>query len=154
MKQKLNCVLLIDDDEPTNFMSTMLLEEKNCAKQIKVAESGQMALNYLTNSEKVPPDTETFPCPDIIFLDINMPAMDGWEFLDNYRKLEKRQHGKVIIIMLTTSLNPDDKIRAQRIPEISGFENKPLTPEMIDRVLNKFFITEGSEAVAVAATAY
>jgi CheY-like chemotaxis protein len=43
-----------------------------------------------------------------------MPAMNGWEFLENYRKLEKRQHGKVVIIMLTTSLNPDDKIRAQK----------------------------------------
>ena len=73
--------------------------------------------------------------------------MNGWEFLENYRKLEKRQHGKVVIIMLTTSLNPDDKIRAQKIPEISGFENKPLTTEMIDRVLTKFFVAESQQPV-------
>jgi hypothetical protein len=48
--------------------------------------------------------------------------------------------------MLTTSLNPDDKVRAQSIPEISGFENKPLTTEMIDRVLNKYFIATGQQA--------
>jgi CheY-like chemotaxis protein len=146
MKQKLNCVLLIDDDEPTNYMSSMLLEERDCAEQIKVAESGAMALNYLTSSEQSSFDPEHFPCPDIIFLDINMPAMDGWEFLDNYKRLETKHRGKVIIIMLTTSLNPDDKVRAQSIPEISGFENKPLTTEMIDRVLNKYFIATGQQA--------
>jgi CheY-like chemotaxis protein len=145
MKQKLNCVLLIDDDEPTNYMSSMLLEERGCAEQIKVAESGAKALSYLTNSEQSSVDPEHFPCPDVIFLDINMPAMDGWEFLDNYKKLESKHRGKVIIIMLTTSLNPDDKIRAENIPEISGFENKPLTTEMIDRVLNKYFIKTGQK---------
>ena len=145
MKQKLNCVLLSDDDEPTNYMSSMLLEERGCAEQIKVAESGAKALSYLTNSEQSSVDTEHITFPDIIFLDINMPAMDGWEFLDNYKKLENKHRGKVIIIMLTTSLNPDDKIRAENIPEISGFENKPLTAEMIDRVLNQFFIKTGQK---------
>ena len=140
MKQKLNCIMLIDDDEPTNFLSSMLIEEAECAKKIKVVQSGQKALEYLKNSsldDLTPGNDEEKP--DLIFLDINMPAMNGWEFLENYKKLKKEQQSKMVIIMLTTSLNPEDKLKAEHMPEVSGFENKPLTPEIIDRVLKKYF---------------
>ena len=64
--------------------------------------------------------------------------------LDKYKELENSRKSKVVIIMLTTSLNPDDRMKASQIPEISGFENKPLTPELIDRVLNKYFYNKTS----------
>lgn len=149
MKQKLKCVLLIDDDEPTNFISTMLLNEAACTEHIQVAESGAMALNYLTSSECFSCETNSFPCPDIIFLDINMPAMNGWEFLEKYKLLDQKHHGKLIIIMLTTSLNPEDKIRAEAMPEISGFENKPISVEMIDRVVKAYFEKEVEHTVSI-----
>jgi len=139
MRQKLNCIMLIDDDEATNFINTEYIEEAQCTDHIQVTNSGQKALNYLTCCEEFACDNSNFPCPDLIFLDINMPAMDGWEFLDKYQKLKKEHQGKVIIIMLTTSLNPDDKIRAGKIPEISGFAIKPLTLELIDEVLREHF---------------
>ena len=122
--------MLIDDDEPTNFLSKMLIEEAGCAEHVQVADSGQMALEYLSDENNN---------PDLILLDINMPAMNGWEFLEKYRKLEKAKKG-IIIIMLTTSLNPDDKTKANQTPEIAGFENKPLNPDLIDRVLKKYFV--------------
>lgn len=131
--------MLIDDDEPTNFVSTIYLEEAQCTQHIQIADTGQKALNYLTNSEEFACHNDNYPCPDLIFLDINMPAMDGWEFLEKYKQLKKEYHGKVIIIMLTTSLNPDDKIRAGKIPEISGFLIKPITAEVIDDVLREYF---------------
>ena len=134
MKQKLKSILLIDDDEPTNFFSSLLLEDANCTENIQIAESGQRALKLL-NSDNV-------PSPDLIFLDINMPAMDGWEFLERYKQLPKEQQGKIVIIMLTTSLNPDDREKASKIKEISGFETKPLTPELIERVMTKYFKAE------------
>src|SRR5665647_214670 len=122
MKQKLNCILLIDDDEPTNFLSNLLLEEANCTRHIQIEESGQKALEYLSGTDHDNNDNSDLSYPELIFLDINMPAMDGWEFLDKYKELKREQQPKTVIIMLTTSLNPEDKQRAERIPEVAGFE--------------------------------
>jgi CheY-like chemotaxis protein len=136
MKQKLNCVLLIDDDEPTNFLNNMFIEEAGCSAHIEIKQGGEEALEYLARSQQSAGNAA--PHPDLIFLDINMPAMDGWEFLDKFKAL-KNKSDKIIIIMLTTSLNPDDVIRAYKIPEVSGFENKPLTTEKIVGIVNKYF---------------
>ena len=139
MKKKLNCILLIDDDEPTNFISEMLIEEANCAEHIQIAQTGQTALNYLTNSERLGAEMDSFPSPNLIFLDINMPAMNGWEFLERYKNLEKIHKGEIVIVMLTTSLLPDDNLKASLADQISGFEIKPLTAEKLDAILKKYF---------------
>src|SRR5690349_10546394 len=100
MKKKLNCVMLIDDNEDDNFFHKIVLKETGIAEYIKVAESGFEALDFLKQENKI---------PELIFLDINMPKMNGWEFLEEYRKLNDEQKARVIIIMLTTSLNPADR---------------------------------------------
>lgn len=128
----LNCILLIDDDEPTNFLNKMTLEQSGCTRQIQIAQSGQEALDYLR---------EAIPRPDLIFLDINMPAMDGWEFLEKYRKLPPARKADIVLIMLTTSLNPDDELRTRAIPEVSGFENKPLNQKQLGILLKRYFST-------------
>lgn len=135
MNPKLNCILVIDDDEPTNFFTQIILEEAGCAEHIRIVQSGPEALEYLAKSEKG--DDPDFPSPDLIFLDINMPAMNGWEFLEEYKKLEIAH--RVIVVMLTTSLFPEDKSKAEEMREISGFENKPLSPEKLNVVLAKYF---------------
>ena len=137
MKNKLNCVLVIDDDEPTNFFTRMILEDSGCAHHLKMMQSGQEALEYLAKSEKAGCDPNLYPSPDLIFLDINMPAMNGWEFLGEYKMLHVKS--RIIVVMLTTSLFPEDKLRTQGMPEISGFENKPLTAEKLNTVLAKYF---------------
>lgn len=139
MKQKLNCILLIDDDEPTNFIGKMLIEESNCSEHVQVTQSGEAALNYLTKSKHPEGHPELFPCPDLIFLDINMPAMNGWEFLERYENLEPHHKGKIITVMLTTSLNPDDRVKAKKNSAISKFETKPLTLEKLDGILREYF---------------
>lgn len=139
MTKKLDCVLLIDDDEPTNFLSRMLIEEAGCAEHIEVANSGIAALDYLETIEKTSVNHDVHVRPDLIFLDINMPAMNGWEFLEKYKNLEKDKKGKIVVVMLTTSLNPDDRARANEIPDISDFESKPLTAEKLDSILKKHF---------------
>jgi CheY-like chemotaxis protein len=139
MKTKVNCILLIDDDEPTNFLSQMIIEEVDCAAEIQIAYSGGEALDYLTGQGTSTSGQNTYPRPDLIFLDINMPAMNGWEFLQKYNSLEKEHKGNIVIIMLTTSLNPDDRLRSKDFPDVSGFENKPLTRAKLEALLKKHF---------------
>jgi CheY-like chemotaxis protein len=139
MKKKLNCILFIDDDEPTNFLNKMTAEQAECAAYVRVVESGQEALDYLMREGKFKNAGDEYPRPELIFLDINMPAMDGWEFLDKYRMLSREQQASVVMIMLTTSLNPDDELRTKDIPEIAGFENKPLQKNRLDAILRTYF---------------
>jgi CheY-like chemotaxis protein len=135
MKPRINSVLLIDDDEPTNIFTRIILEEAGCTDHVHAVHSGQEALDYLSGNKHL---NEPLP-PDLIFLDINMPAMDGWEFLDEYKNLSGDCHSKAVVVMLTTSLNPDDKAKAKQRTEITCFENKPLTEEKINRILKKYF---------------
>lgn len=138
MKTKLNCILLIDDDEPTNFLNRMTVEQSGCARHVVIAQSGQEALDFLMGHG---PGGTVVDClhPDLIFLDINMPAMDGWEFLEKYKQLPKEQKASIVLIMLTTSLNPDDEEKTRHIPEIAGFENKPLKEPQLEQILKKYF---------------
>lgn len=108
----------------------MALAQMGCTRHIQVAQSGQEALDYLADAD---------PRPDLIFLDINMPAMDGWEFLERYRQLPAGQKADIVLIMLTTSLNPDDEIKTRTISEIAGFENKPLKQAKLEILLEKYF---------------
>ena len=130
MTKKLNCILLIDDDDAVNFIHNRVIRKSGCTENVAVARNGQEAIEYLTT-----PDNGAFPQPDIIFLDINMPVMNGWEFLEAYEKLEKEQKGKELIVMLTTSLNPDDKEKAKKIPHINDFHPKPLNVENLNKIL-------------------
>lgn len=133
-KEKLNCILLIDDDAATNFVNAMLIERADCSTIIKSVESGFEALDYLKSVDEL----GNHPQPDLIFLDINMPKMDGWEFIEEYKQLLPEQRGKVLVWMLSTSNNPDDKKRAQQLGS-DGFMAKPLTMDKLMSVIRKHF---------------
>jgi CheY-like chemotaxis protein len=139
MKVKLNCILLVDDDEPTNFLNRMAVEELGCADTIKVIPGAREALDYLVCAGQRAPLNKDCPSPEIIFLDINMPAMDGWEFLQRYEALPDAHKSSVIVIMLTTSFNPEDELKARKIPSVKEFRNKPLTHGMLKDILHRYF---------------
>ena len=134
MRKKLKRILLIDDDQPTNFFHEMVIRKANCVEEVVSVQTGHAALEFLQSSVN-----GEHPQPELIFLDINMPAMNGWEFLDHYKKLPEIQKGRIVVVMLTTSLNPDDADKAKDIPEINGFKSKPLTDAMLAEVLETYF---------------
>ncbi|QQD19690.1 response regulator [Spongiibacter nanhainus] len=128
--KKINSILLIDDDAATNFLHRMVIEECGICDAITEAGDGLEALEYLTTATEV-----GYPQPDLIFLDINMPRMDGWEFLRSYGDLPDECKAGAVIAMLTTSLNPDDRERAKQFDCVHCFENKPLDEGKLQRLL-------------------
>ena len=132
--KRLNKILLIDDSESDNFVHQRLLNKENVAKEIVVKYSGEAALLYLSTLIE-----KAYPKPDLIFLDINMPGMNGWDFLDEYEKLDIEQKGGIVITMLTTSSSEEDRIRASQNPNINRFENKPLSKKRLYDILEKHF---------------
>ncbi|OKS89301.1 response regulator [Mucilaginibacter polytrichastri] len=138
----LNCILLIDDDIPTNFIHRKVIEKSGVAAYVQVATSAKEGLDFLTYTGKYA-DTKTTPRPGIIFLDINMPGMDGWDFMDVYRKLDKAHKDRMVVIMLTTSLNLDDRERALKDEDIVTFIHKPLRPEIVVELVEAYFPKAG-----------
>jgi len=131
---KLKSILLIDDDESTNFLHQIVIEKSAITESVQACGSGQAALDYLSKAIN-----GEYPQPDLIFLDINMPRMNGWEFLEEYDKLSDEQKGKMVVVMLTTSINPDDKAMAESLGYIAGFKNKPLTVEILQELCELHF---------------
>lgn len=136
---KLNQILLIDDSFDDNYLHQRLLEQMDIAKKIAVVYDGQEALDYLSGAGNFSEQEPLHPQPDLIFLDINMPRMNGWEFIKFYRELPEDERGGVVIVMLTTSLNPDDRSKANELTLISTFLPKPLTKEIVEKVLQENF---------------
>ena len=134
--KKIKTVLLVDDDEPTNFINKKVIQGSGLVEAIHTAHSGQEALSFLNRKND---QVDQIPVPDLIFLDINMPAMDGWEFLTRYKKLKNTPTEKIRIVMLTTSLNPDDEVKAKEIKEVHGYKSKPLTKQMIEEIATSYF---------------
>ena len=132
--EKLNRVLLIDDSRADNFLHKTIIKKAEICHHIDIVLGGQEALDYLGTKME-----DDYPSPDIIFLDINMPGMNGWEFLVACQQLPEEQKGKQIVVMLTTSLNPDDRKRAETMASISYFENKPLLEQKIKGIVSQFF---------------
>jgi CheY-like chemotaxis protein len=130
MKKKLNRVLLVDDDDDANFFQEKLIRKNNFAENIDKACNGIEALEYLNTCIK-----GKHPLPEIIFLDLNMPKMNGWTFLEKYNQLDEEIKSKIVLIILTSSINPDDAEKAKQTPEVKGYKNKFLNGTQLDEIL-------------------
>jgi CheY-like chemotaxis protein len=133
----LDCILLIEDDYLTNIYNKKIIENVHVTRHIEVVEDGLQGLNYLMHQGKFA--EREVATPDLILLDINMPKLNGWEFVEEYRKLNGSRRKDMKIVFLTSSPNPDDMKRAQQIPEIAGFEKKPLTKERVVSLVKQYF---------------
>ncbi len=134
----LGLVLLVDDDDTTNYLNKRLLKEMKVASEVKTLNNGQEALDYLhkaCGSEKDP----AYPCPDLIFLDIKMPVMDGFSFLDEYQKGGLDNEGHVIVLMLTSSASFYDLQRLKNYNKVKKHYSKALTKYDVKEIMAEYF---------------
>lgn len=119
-------VLVIDDSETDRYVARHTLEKCRFAEEIIILPSAARGLEYLretaTNGEAL---------PQFIFLDIRMPEMDGFGFLAEYEKLPEAVKSNSVILMLSTSLDPDDHKKAEGNIYVNRFLNKPLSREKL-----------------------
>lgn len=129
---EINCALLVDDDPISNFISENVVGHCEQVKKIHCAESGSEALRYIKAHCA---DDQPTCCPNLILLDLNMPGMDGFEFLENFQKLSFSGKEAVKVVVLTSSTNASDIHRAAQY-SVAGYINKPLTQERFNEVLS------------------
>lgn len=137
--KKINCILIIDDSPADNTFHKIIIAKADVCNTVKVVNDGLEGLEYLKKCGEEPQPSATYPVPDLILLDINMPRMNGFEFLEEYHKLEAELKSKIVIVMLTVSLNPDDRKKALENKEVTEFQNKPLTVEKMQEIIEKYF---------------
>jgi CheY-like chemotaxis protein len=123
--------MLVDDSRDDNFFHERAIKKNNSANVVTMKTSAMAAIEHL----KLGKDEAKHP--DVIFLDINMPAMNGWEFIEEFSRLAEEFKGHAKIVMLTHSVNPDDAERAKKVGLISDYRIKPLTPEIVEEVIIK-----------------
>lgn len=128
--EKLPRILLVDDDDTTNFLNEHLLNKLKVADHVQVAASGEQALALLTEP---PPYV-----PTLLLLDMAMPGMGGMDFLDAYLHLPPARRDATVIVVLATSMDARDLNRINDLP-IAGLVSKPLTPEKINTLLQLHF---------------
>jgi CheY-like chemotaxis protein len=118
----INLVMLVDDNDTDNFISRRIIEITRFAKDVIIKNSGKSALEYLEENKSVPDSL-----PDLIFLDINMPIVDGFVFLYEFEKFEDGLKNKCKVIILSSSDNKRDIDKIVNNDHVIKFITKPLT---------------------------
>lgn len=135
--ETLEKVLLVDDDEVTNLMHRRRISRSGLAQRIDVATDGQAALDYLRHCVEINEKP-----PDLVLLDINMPRMNGFEFLDAFKCLPREIRENQHIVMVTTSNLKRDKARAKTDKNVLGYETKPLSDMDFKRIVSQCYGSE------------
>lgn len=131
-------ILLVDDDEINNFISIKLIRKALFNAEIAACLNGKFAIDQLVEMQR----NGTDKLPDYILLDINMPIMNGWEFLDEYKRLNIDPTGKTKIFIISSSVFSNDINKARSYPLVKNFISKPLS---VDKIKEMFTIEEDNE---------
>lgn len=128
----LKTLTIVDDDDIYVFLTTKIIEQTNLVDLIKVFGNGLDAINFLKENKN-----NVDALPDIILLDLSMPIMNGWQFLEEYNKLNPTIGKKITIYICSSSISPDDITRAKTISEVSDYIIKPITKDKLIDLIKK-----------------
>lgn len=133
-KCKYNHVMIIDDNELDNFINSKIIESSRFSKNIYVNTNGKSALEFLSNLIKSTGEMFQTLCPEVIFIDLNMPILDGFQLLEQLKKMDNKWLNKSKLVVLTSSAHPDDNKKTKSINKEVIYLNKPLTGDMLNAI--------------------
>lgn len=133
MSTKIPNLWIIDDDPMSSFYIKRLAELGELAHIITIYNTAQGAINYLLHHRK-----SVEHLPDIILLDIYMPEVDGWEFLNQLKKIEDQLTKKAAIYIISSSNHPRDMTRAESFPDVRAYFQKPVTLDVLKEMVATF----------------
>ncbi len=134
MTGKLEKILLVDDSGADNYYHQMIIEKAKVCKAISSYSQASDALDTISDAIK-----KGQRLPDLIFLDINMPVIDGWEFLERYEAIVPQDSRHPVIIILSTSVNPSDHERAESHASVTAYCSKPLSADKLQGIVEDYF---------------
>ena len=134
MSANLNHILLVDDNETTSFLNNRLLGRLALADQVSTFARADEAFEQFWGNEKPSADT----VPDLVFVDLKMPGMSGFDFLALYNTLPQAVQDQTVMAVLTTSMHGADTARVAQYPNVE-YLTKPLTEEKMRKLLEKRF---------------
>jgi len=126
---KINTIWIVDDDEVYTFVLKKNINLLSICDKVSIHSNGQKGIVSLKQTI-----TSKETLPDVIFLDINMPVMDGWQFMDEFIKLKPLLYKEVKIFLASSSIAIEDKVRAKSYIEISDFFEKPIGTDILSRI--------------------
>ena len=133
--KKVNTCCIIDDDPIFIYGTKRIMKEADFSENIIVYNNGQEAIEGLSELSKVEEKL-----PEVIFLDLNMPILNGWEFLEEFEKLPNHNLKKTIIYIISSSIDPRDLERVKNYRQVNNYILKPITPDDLEAVITKIKI--------------
>jgi len=130
----LQSIFIVDDDPITVKICEMVIQNTKFGNKIFHFLDGQKCINFFANHFEKDKQDENTPIPELIFLDLNMPVMDGWKFLEHYSNKYSNRLPNTKIAILTSSINPQDFMKAQEYKDVIDFIHKPLLADLVEEM--------------------